>query len=306
MAITRLFNTVNSYALDAINASAAELLLLDVDAPAGDTTVTFPASATVGQVIGIQIAVASATKACFGAGPVDVRPFSLSQNGECALWSWDGTTWQSIAQYHQPQNPPLEWLTPGGGTTPVNGDYSIDAGSSTITLPDAPADGTFIAVKSTNGSTTVVASGTDAIDQGNGSSTSTFQLPNAGSGAIFVYDGGTWWIPGAYGLPPAPYGQLDVTTNTTLALGDLGYFLNLSSAVVLTVPENADVEWPAWARFEIVDYAGGSTVVGDGAAVINVPAGKLAEGRGTYARMYLERLMNTDEWILSGDLADAP
>lgn len=302
MAITRLFNTVNSYAQDAINASAAELLLLDVDAPAGDTTVTFPASATVGQVIGIQIAVASATKACFGAGPVDVRPFSLSQNGDCALWSWDGTTWQSIAQYHQPQTPPLAWLTPSASTTPINGEFEIDSGSNTITLPDAPDDGTFIAVKTTNGSTTVTASGTDSIDQGDGTSGTTYLLPNAGSAAIFVYDAGTWWIPGIYNTRPALVPTQE-TGNFSLTLAHLGQLIEITNPSVVTLPDQSTVPWPKNAAFDFVCVQGGSTFVDGGTTEIKIPAGFLAEAAVAYSRVRIEKLPTTDEWVISGQLA---
>lgn len=302
MAITRLFNTVNAYAQAAINASAAELLLVDVDAPAGDTTVTFPASATVGQVIGIQISVASATKACFGAGPVDVRPFSLHENGDCALWSWDGTTWQSIAQFHNPVPDDPAWLSPGGGTTPVNGDYTIDSGSSTITLPDAPNNGTFIAVKSTNGSTTVTASGADSIDQGDGTSGTTYLLPNAGAAAIFVYDSGTWWIPGIYNTRPA-LKPTQETGNFSLTLGHLGQLIEITNPSVVTLPDQSTVAWPANAAFDFVCVQGGSTFVDGGTTEIKIPAGFLAEAAVAYSRVRIEKLPTTDEWVISGQLA---
>lgn len=199
---TKLFNIVNLYdSAAAINATAAEMLCIDISTIGGDVTVTFPATGVEGQCIGIQVYQENGTNGIYGAGPVDVRPFSLSFNSDCALWTWDPGLgmWMMVSQYHQPQAEPLEWLTPAADlTTPVNGEFSIDSVSSTVTLPEAPAHGTFIAVKTTNGTTTVQASGADSIDQGNGNSASTFVLALPGMAAMFVYNEGdaTWWIPG--------------------------------------------------------------------------------------------------------------
>lgn len=102
---TKLFDTVNTYnSAPAINASIAEMLLIDISAIGGDVTVTFPVGTTEGQCIGIQVLQENGTNGIYGAGPVDSRPFSLSYNGDCALWTWDvdSATWMLVSQYHVP------------------------------------------------------------------------------------------------------------------------------------------------------------------------------------------------------------
>lgn len=316
---TKLFDTVNLYdSSNAIDASPAEMLLIDVSTINDNVVVTVPDMASPvamrpreGQCIGVMVYNSSISFQVTFGGPVlnagSGFP-ALAELNAAILLTWDpdllGGAWVMVSSNPIPAAPEALWLTPPGGTTPANGEFTIDSGSQTITLPEAPADGTFIAVKSTNGTTTVEASGADSIDQGDGTSGSTYLLPNAGAAAIFVYDGATstWWIPGIYNTRPA-LTPTQETGNFTLTLGHLGQLIELTNPAVVTLPDQATVPWPKNAAFDFVDVQGGSTFIDGGDTEIKIPAGFLAEGAVAYARVRIEKLITTDEWVISGQLA---
>lgn len=316
---TKIFDTVNLYdSSNAIDASPAEMLLIDLATIADNVVVTVPnASSPVamrpreGQAIGVMIYNSSPGFAVtFGGDVLNAGSGfpALAELNASIVLTWDadllGGTWVMVASNPIAGAPDPLWLTPPGGTTPADGDFTIDSGSQTITLPEAPEDGYYVAVKSTNGTTTVEASGADSIDQGDGTSASSYLLPNAGAAAMFVYDGAssTWWIPGVYNTRPA-LTPTQETGNFSLTLGHLGQLIELTNPAVVTLPDEGTVPWPKNAAFDFVDVQGGSTFVDGGTTEIKIPAGSLAQGAVAYARVRIEKLVTTDEWVISGQLA---
>lgn len=313
---TKLFNVVNVYdtpALTDINPVAAEDVQIDLAAIGGNVNVNFPATGIEGQAIGVCLLSESAGFAAGYVGPVDVLvSSSLQRAGDCELFTWDAgaSLWRLVAAYRVPAAATVQWLTPTGTTTPVSGDGVVDVGSSTITLPEAPADGTFIGVKSQNGNTTLQAQGGDAIDAGDGTSGSSVPLPYVGAAAIYMYSGGIYQLVAGFERATQLKPEQDTLTARTLSLGDIGLLLEFTDGGLVTVtvpPQGAgvgEVPWPSWASFDFVAQGGNLTVLGGTGVAVNVLAGKDPTSAGAYARLRLERMTNTDEWLLSGDLAD--
>ena len=70
----------------------------------------------------------------------------------------------------------------------------------------------------------------------------------------------------------------------------------------MTVPTDAAVAFPVGARIEIAQTGAGQITVSGAGITLRLPAGKQAKTRLQYSTIALTR-RNTDEWILSGDLA---
>ena len=75
-----------------------------------------------------------------------------------------------------------------------------------------------------------------------------------------------------------------------------------ASAITLTVPTNAVVAFPLGARIDIAQTGAGQITVFGAGVTLRLPAGKAAKTRLQYSIIALSK-RNTDEWILSGDLA---
>ena len=70
----------------------------------------------------------------------------------------------------------------------------------------------------------------------------------------------------------------------------------------MTVPTDSAVFFPFGARIEIVQAGAGQITVSGAGITLRVPSGRTAKTRVQYAIIALTK-RNTDEWILSGDLA---
>lgn len=142
--VTKLFNTAQSYAVAAIAPPAARFVQIDLATIAANTTVTFPASATVGQCIGLLLTSDNGgASSVTGAGPVDAEPFPLTFAGDSALFTWTGTLWRPVAERHAAtfassaydnqigattsSVAPATLLTVNNIATPLNGYLQIDA-----------------------------------------------------------------------------------------------------------------------------------------------------------------------------------
>lgn len=102
-----------------------------------------------------------------------------------------------------------------------------------------------------------------------------------------------------------------VTTNAnkTLALSDAGKFAlcNNSSAITVTIPNNADVPFPIGTELEILRYYGGDVTIQAGSSVyLYFPDCGSSTGNSVtignrYGVVALKKLY-TDRWVISGDL----
>ena len=70
----------------------------------------------------------------------------------------------------------------------------------------------------------------------------------------------------------------------------------------MTVPTNATVAFPLGARIDIAQTGGGQITVSGAGVTLRLPSGKQAKTRLQYSVIALTK-RDTDEWILSGDLA---
>ena len=70
----------------------------------------------------------------------------------------------------------------------------------------------------------------------------------------------------------------------------------------MTVPNDAAVAFPVGARIEIAQTGAGQITVSGSGVTLRLPAGKMAKTRLQYSIIALTK-RDTDEWILSGDLA---
>lgn len=100
-----------------------------------------------------------------------------------------------------------------------------------------------------------------------------------------------------------------ITANTqtddyTLVLGDAGKVIemNKASAVVLTVPANADVAFPVGTVLEVCALGAGTVTIDPAAGVTIRSAGSLYDIAGQYGTASL-RKRATNEWVLAGLLA---
>lgn len=94
-----------------------------------------------------------------------------------------------------------------------------------------------------------------------------------------------------------------ITANATLASGNAGCFLqvNSSSAVTITVPTNASVEFAVGTEIEICRYGTGTvTIAGESGVTINSAKSKVAIA-DQYGCACLKKL-GTNEWLLAGDV----
>jgi hypothetical protein len=93
-------------------------------------------------------------------------------------------------------------------------------------------------------------------------------------------------------------------TSYTLALADNHRLVECANAgaIAVTVPADAAVAFPIGARIEIVQAGAGQITVGGAGITLRLPTGKQAKTRLQYSIIVLTK-RNTDEWILSADLA---
>ena len=93
-------------------------------------------------------------------------------------------------------------------------------------------------------------------------------------------------------------------TSYTLALADNHRLVECANAaaITVTVPTNAAVALPVGARIELAQTGAGQITVAGSGVTLRLPAGKTAKTRLQYSIIALTK-RNTDEWILSGDLA---
>lgn len=95
-------------------------------------------------------------------------------------------------------------------------------------------------------------------------------------------------------------------TTDTLVLADNGKTIVCTNAVsaTITVPINASVAFPIGTRIELV-----GTLVGVGLSLsgltTSIPSGKIASGVGAASTIYARKI-DTNSWVISGDLATAP
>ena len=68
------------------------------------------------------------------------------------------------------------------------------------------------------------------------------------------------------------------------------------------MPNDSAVGFPFGARIEIAQTGAGQITVSGGGFTLRLPSGKTAKTRLQYPIIALTKL-NTDEWVLSGDLA---
>lgn len=146
MAVTKLFDTVVLYNNPdaAVDASAAQMLLIDLATIGSSCTVTFPASATAGQVVGIQVYDFSGGAEVLLAGPVQSPPLTLSQLGDCALWTWstERSEWEFV-DYSRAQIPPLFYgsaFATGSALTTLDTTF----GDLLSLAPEMPLDGVLL------------------------------------------------------------------------------------------------------------------------------------------------------------------
>ena len=107
---------------------------------------------------------------------------------------------------------------------------------------------------------------------------------------------------GSRNVTPAP--TVQTGTSYTLALADNHRLVECANAaaITVTVPTDDAVAFPLGARIEIVQTAAGQITVSGADVTLRLPAGKTAKTRLQYSIITLTK-RNTDEWILSGDLA---
>ena len=105
-----------------------------------------------------------------------------------------------------------------------------------------------------------------------------------------------------FAATPAP--TVHTGTSYTLALADNHRLVECANAaaITVTVPTDAAVAFPLGARIEIVQTGAGQITVSGAGVTLRLPAGKTAKTRLQYSVIALTK-RNTDEWILSGDLA---
>jgi hypothetical protein len=199
--VTKLFDVVTTLSAGiAYSPAAAEDVQIDLVAIGADVTITFPAVGTTGQCIGVTLlTVDSVTVPTPGfrvlyAGPVDALVPTPESQGDCQLFTWDGTN--SVWRLVSTQIAVLRVVdTSGINYTALPGDFVIDGGGSTVILPLAPADGSFVAIKHLDGTTTTTVVGN--VDNGSG-----LTLTNAGASVWLVWSTAqsVWWIVAAYGM----------------------------------------------------------------------------------------------------------
>lgn len=106
----------------------------------------------------------------------------------------------------------------------------------------------------------------------------------------------------AFAATPAP--TVRTGTTYTLELADNHRLVECANAgaITVTVPNDSVVAFPPGARIEIVQTGAGQITVSGAGVMLRLPAGKQAKTRLQYSVLALTK-RNTDEWILSGDLA---
>lgn len=98
--------------------------------------------------------------------------------------------------------------------------------------------------------------------------------------------------------------MLYTTSGKTLELTDAGCFLrfNSSSNLTVTIPANADVEFPLGTEIEICRWGTGTlTIAAASGVTLNSPSG-LKKVAVQYGTVGLKKI-NTDTWLLTGSLA---
>jgi hypothetical protein len=106
------------------------------------------------------------------------------------------------------------------------------------------------------------------------------------------------------GFAATPPPTVRTGTSYTLALGDNHRLVEIanSAAITLTVPTHATVAFPVGARIDVAQTGAGQITVSGAGVTLRLPAGKTAKTRLQYSIIALTK-RNTDEWLLSGDLA---
>ena len=100
---------------------------------------------------------------------------------------------------------------------------------------------------------------------------------------------------------------VNVTTNTTLALSNVGQYIraNSATAVNVTVPPSASVSWTIGTEIEIRNVGIGQVTIAAGTGVtLDAPFSKtlVMQGKGATARL---KYVAIDEWDISGDMVSA-
>jgi hypothetical protein len=92
----------------------------------------------------------------------------------------------------------------------------------------------------------------------------------------------------------------------TLALADKGKAVEINSATAatVTVPAEADVDFPVGSYVEVDQMGAGQVTIEAGVGVTILSSGDLTSLRGQYSTAVL-RKRASDEWLLVGDLAEA-
>ena len=106
------------------------------------------------------------------------------------------------------------------------------------------------------------------------------------------------------GFAATPTPTVRTGTSYTLALADNHRLVECANAaaITVTVPNDSAVAFPLGARIEIAQTGACQITVSGAGVTLRVPAGKTAKTRLQYSIIALTK-RNTDEWILSGDLA---
>lgn len=131
-----------------------------------------------------------------------------------------------------------------------------------------------------------------------------FLLEDTGGSAtrrtLYQSQGGAW-----VGLSVCPPPPTQVSTDYTLVTADAGATVevNGSSSVTITVPSSGSAQFPIGATVTVLNLTSNPvTVVGEGGFVtVNSLDGNTALA-GQWAQAVL-RQRDTDQWVLTGDLA---
>lgn len=193
---TKLFDTVTVLSAAAAYAPvAAEDVQIDLAAIGADVTITFPAAGTTGQCIGLTLLTELAGSDVTFAGPVDLLVGNLVNAGDCQLFTWDNANnlWRLVSAFRAG----FRWLNPFVAivdTAAAPGDYLvIGAAALTITLPEAPPNGSYVGVNTaTFSAVALLASGADTIQAAPAPGT-TLNLTRGNESLILVYSGGAWY-----------------------------------------------------------------------------------------------------------------
>lgn len=138
-----------------------------------------------------------------------------------------------------------------------------------------------------------------------GTGAGTYATVNAGANGLFLVaddeatGGVSWGSPGN----SAPLVFNVETDSYTLILSDAGKSIDMNSgsANTLTIPANADVEFPIGTQILVSQIGAGQTTIAGAAGVTVQANGSRLKLAGQYAQASLIK-RNTNTWIVSGNL----